>query len=79
MLVVGNMTRVPRINYRMGWPSPSYARQCVNGEAGEFGGSGWGNLGGVRAGAVSAHGRPYSVCLSLPPLSTLMLEHVSDA
>ena len=42
---------------------------------GEFGGSGWGNLGGIEAAPVRAHGRMHSLSLTLPPLSTLILEH----
>ena len=79
MLIVSNMTPVPRSNYLIGVPSGGLWRERVNSDAREFGGSGWGNLGGMHARAVSAHGRPFSVSLSLPPLSTLMLEHVPDA
>jgi len=79
MLVVSNMTPVPRSNYLLGVPLGGRWRERINSDAREFGGSGWGNLGGVEASPVSAHGRPYSVCLSLPPLSTLMLEHVPNA
>ena len=79
MLVVSNMTPVPRGNYLLGVPLGGHWRERLNSDAREFGGSGWGNLGGVEASPVSAHGRPFSVCLSLPPLSTLILEHVSDA
>ncbi len=79
MLVVCNMTPVPRSNYLIGVPLAGVWRERVNSDAYEFGGSGWGNLGGVEAGPVRAHGRPYSVCLSLPPLSTLILDHAPDA
>ncbi len=79
MLVVSNMTPVPRSNYLVGVPLGGHWRERINSDAREFGGSGWGNLGGIEASPVSAHGRPYSLCLSLPPLSTLMLEHVRDA
>ena len=78
MLVVSNMTPVPRSNYLLGVPLSGQWVERINSDAREFGGSGWGNLGGVEASPVPAHGRPYSVCLSLPPLSTLILEHVSN-
>jgi 1,4-alpha-glucan branching enzyme len=45
----------------------------LNSDAREYGGAGWGNMGGVESVPVSAHGRVESVNLTLPPLSTLML------
>jgi 1,4-alpha-glucan branching enzyme len=38
-----------------------------------YGGSGWGNLGGLEAAPVSAHGRPWSLSLTIPPLGALFL------
>ena len=78
MLVVSNLTPVPRSNYLLGVPHAGIWRERINSDAREFGGSGWGNMGGVESSPVPAHGRAQSVCLSLPPLSTLMLEHVPD-
>jgi 1,4-alpha-glucan branching enzyme len=75
LLVVSNMTPVPRTNYLLGVPAGGLWREVLNSDAIEFGGAGWGNLGGVEAMPVRAHGRPHSVCLTLPPLSTLIFEH----
>ncbi len=79
MLVVSNMTPVPRSDYLVGVPQAGYWRERVNSDAREFGGSGWGNFGGVQAQAIPAHARMHSLCLSLPPLSTLILEQVPDS
>ena len=79
VLVVSNMTPVPRTNYLLGVPAAGYWRELINSDAQEFGGAGWGNLGGVEAAPVPAHGRTHSVCLTLPPLSTLMLEWTHHA
>ena len=49
-------------------------RELLNSDAQEYGGSGMGNLGGVHAEAVPTHGRPFSVSLTLPPLSALFLK-----
>jgi len=38
-----------------------------------YGGSGLGNKGGVYAEAISSHGRPHSLSLTLPPLGALLL------
>lgn len=75
LLVVSNMTPVPRTNYLLGVPLPGFWSELINTDAVEFGGSGWGNLGGVEAAPVRSHGRMHSVCMTLPPLSTLILEH----
>ncbi|TAK82840.1 MAG: 1,4-alpha-glucan branching enzyme, partial [Aquabacterium sp.] len=73
LLVVCNLTPVPRENYRVGVPAGGRWQELLNTDAADFGGSGWGNLGGVDAEPVASHGRPYSIRLSLPPLSTLWL------
>jgi 1,4-alpha-glucan branching enzyme len=75
LLVVSNMTPVPRTNYLLGVPLGGHWHEVINTDASEFGGSGWGNFGGVEAAPVRSHGRRHSVCLTLPPLSTLILEH----
>ncbi len=79
VLVVSNMTPVPRTNYLLGVPQAGIWRELINSDAQEFGGSGWGNFGGVEAAPVRSHGRAHSVCLTLPPLSTLILEHAPHA
>lgn len=74
VLVVCNFTPVPRSDYRVGVPRPGFWRELLNSDAREYGGSGHGNLGGVTADPVSFHGRPYSLSLTLPPLSVLFLK-----
>ncbi|MFN3566042.1 MAG: alpha amylase C-terminal domain-containing protein, partial [Burkholderiaceae bacterium] len=39
-----------------------------------YGGSGAGNFGGVEAAPVGAHGRPFSLTLTLPPLAVLVFK-----
>lgn len=73
LLVVLNMTPVPRHNYRIGVPQGGMWREVVNTDAQIYGGSNLGNAGGVRADATPAHGKPHSLDLTLPPLSTLVL------
>jgi 1,4-alpha-glucan branching enzyme len=65
---------LPRENYRVGVPSGGFWRELLNSDAREYGGSGWGNFGGVMAQAKPTHGRPYSVSLTLPPLAALFLK-----
>ena len=68
ILVVCNFTPVPREGYRIGVPFGGFWGEILNSDAVEYGGSGLGNMGGKDAEKVSAHGRPYSLSLSLPPL-----------
>ena len=75
LLVACNFTPVPRENYRVGVPQGGHWREILNSDAKIYGGAGWGNLGGVQAAPVSAHGRPRSLSLTLPPLSTVVLKH----
>ncbi|MDR7606958.1 MAG: 1,4-alpha-glucan branching protein GlgB [Armatimonadota bacterium] len=71
--VVCNFTPVPRQDYRVGVPEPGRWEEVLNSDAREYGGSGWGNFGGVQAEPVARHGRPYSLRLVLPPLAVVFL------
>jgi 1,4-alpha-glucan branching enzyme len=68
VLVVCNFTPIPRVAYRVGVPVGGFWRELLNSDALEYGGSGVGNFGGVTAEAEPAHGRPFSLKLTLPPL-----------
>ncbi len=74
MLVVCNFTPVPHANYRVGVPRGGYWAEVLNSDATLYGGSGQGNLGGVEASPVPAHGRYYSLSLTLPPLGVLFFK-----
>ena len=74
VLVVCNFTPVPRANYRVGVPRGGRWRELLNSDAAIYGGSGMGNLGGVDAAPVPAHGRVHSLTLTLPPLATIVLQ-----
>ena len=78
VLVACNLTPMPRSNYVLGVPRAGYWRELLNSDSREYGGAGWGNLGGVEASPVGAHGRPHSVSLTLPPLSVLYLKGGAD-
>ena len=74
VLVVCNFTPVVRSNYAVGVPHGGVWRELLNSDASHYGGSGVGNLGGVDAAPISAHGRFHSLALTLPPLATLFLK-----
>jgi 1,4-alpha-glucan branching enzyme len=73
VLMVCNFTPVPRQEYRIGAPHGGFWREALNSDATEYGGSGMGNRGGVDADPWPQHGRPFSLALTLPPLSALFL------
>jgi 1,4-alpha-glucan branching enzyme len=79
ILVVCNFTPVPRYNYRVGVPEPGLWREVLNSDAKEYGGAGFGNLGGMEATPVTSHGRPYSVSLTVPSLATLFFKWEAPA
>ena len=74
VLVVCNFTPTPRQNYRIGAPCKGFWKEMLNSDATEYGGSGMGNLGGVEAEAIPAHGRQYSISITLPPLGVLFFK-----
>jgi len=66
--VICNMTPALRDNYRVPLPHDGVWREVLNSDAPEYGGSGKGNLGAVRAEGGGAH-------MVLPPLATVFLEY----
>ncbi|AMJ63589.1 glycogen-branching enzyme [Bosea sp. PAMC 26642] len=75
ILVIANMTPVPRHDYRIGVVKPGLWRERLNSDAGIYGGAGLGNGGERHSDAVAAHGQVQSLSLTLPPLGLLILEH----
>lgn len=71
ILVSCNFTPSPHKNYRVGVPQGGYWEEILNSDSEIYGGSGMGNMGGVDAEKISAHGKDYSLNLTLPPLSVL--------
>ena len=74
ILVACNFTPVPRDNYRIGVPYDGFWKELLNSDAAEYAGSGIGNLGGKQAEEIPTHGRPYSLSLTLPPLSAVFFK-----
>lgn len=74
VLVVCNLTPVPRYDYHIGVPRGGLWREVLNSDAKIYGGSGLGNLSGVGATAMAMHGRYNSISLTLPPLGVLFFK-----
>jgi 1,4-alpha-glucan branching enzyme len=77
--VIANFTPVPRAGYRLGLPLPGRWREILNSDAALYGGSDYGNAGGVDAKAEAHQGYPCSAEFRLPPLGTLWLVHDGNA
>jgi 1,4-alpha-glucan branching enzyme len=75
VLIVCNFTPVPRPNYRIGASRGGFWKEVLNSDATQYGGSGWGNLGGLEAVPIPLHGRAHSITLTLPPLAALFFKH----
>jgi len=76
LVVVLNLTPVPRFGYRIGVPDAPYYREVLNSDSRWYGGSDLGNLGGISVEKVPFHGYSQSLNLTLPPLSCLVLAPV---
>jgi len=68
-VVALNFTPVPRYHYRLGVPNPGLYREALNSDSGHYAGSNLGNAGLVHAEDVPWMNRPYSISITLPPLS----------
>lgn len=72
VVVACNFTPVPRHGYRIGVPRAGFWREVLNTDAGIYGGSGLGNLGGLATQDVPWHGRDHSLAVLLPPLAAVV-------
>jgi len=60
--------------YRIGVPEAGFYQELLNSDAGDYWGSGKGNLGGCWSENYAFHQLPYSLNLALPPMSVLILK-----
>jgi 1,4-alpha-glucan branching enzyme len=74
VVVVCNFTPVIRENYRIGVPTDGYYREILNTDSDIYGGSNSGNQGGAWGIPEPHAGRPFHLCLRLPPLAALFLK-----
>ena len=74
MLVVCNLTPVPRYNYRVGVPFSGFWKEILNSDSKEYWGSGHGNFGGVESTPIPIHGMRNSISLTLPPFGIIILK-----
>jgi 1,4-alpha-glucan branching enzyme len=72
VICLTNLTPVVRHDYRIGVPADGRYRELLNTDAAVYGGSGLYNA-GPEAVDVGSHGRPFSMAVTLPALTTLIL------
>jgi len=75
VVVISNMTPVPRDHYNVPMPAAGSWSERINTDAGWYGGSNTGNQGMVVARPVEGQHWPAVAELYLPPLATLILKH----
>src|SRR3569623_622934 len=78
VVVVSNMTPVPRENYRVPMPRVGGWSERINTDAGWYGGSNTGNAGKVLAHAAENSWMPAYADIFVPPLATLILKYDPD-
>lgn len=74
VVAVCNFTPQPHSHYRIGVPEPGFYKELFNSDAGQYGGSNMGNLGGKWTDDWWYHNRSYSLDLCLPPLSVVVFK-----
>ncbi len=73
-LFVFNFTPVPRTGYRIGTPVSGFYREVINSDSAFYWGSNMGNAGGVYAEDIPFQFRPYSISITIPPLSVVIFK-----
>jgi 1,4-alpha-glucan branching enzyme len=76
LVVVCNFTPETFAKYSIGVPLPGSWREVLNSDDRRYYGSGQGNQRALKTIQKSMHGRPYSINLTLPPLSATFLKNV---
>mgnify|MGYP001039832891 CR=1 FL=1 len=74
LVIVCNFTPVPRMGYRIGVPKHCFYKEILNSDSQIYWGSNLGNAGVINAEEIPWQGKPYSINITLPPLSVLIFK-----
>ena len=74
IIVILNLTPIPRENYRIGVPLPGVWKVIFNSDQGIYGGSDYPISGAVMTEEINWQGKAFSISINLPPLSALVLK-----
>jgi 1,4-alpha-glucan branching enzyme len=79
IVVIMNLTPVPRESYRIGLPLEGQYREVINSDSTYYGGSNMGNgEDPLLTETIPWMNHPYSLGLTLPPLSTIALQYEGE-
>ncbi len=78
LVFVCNFTPVPRHNYKVGVPQHAFYKEVLNSDSAEYWGSNIGNHGGLWSDELHWQNRPFSLNLTIPPLSCVILKPVYE-
>jgi 1,4-alpha-glucan branching enzyme len=73
VLIILNLTPVPRPGYRIGVPEDKTYKEIFNSDKSEFWGSGISNP-KIKTEKITSHGQAQSIEISLPPLGAIILK-----
>ncbi|MCK5684857.1 1,4-alpha-glucan branching protein GlgB [bacterium] len=74
LVFVVNFTPIARYDYILGVPEQCYYQEIFNSDSQKYGGSNVGNFGGVMAKDEGALGKEFSIGITVPPLSGIILK-----
>lgn len=74
LVFICNFTPVPRYNYRVGVPRAAIYAEVLNSDSKEYWGSDMKNSENVYSENIPWHGRPFSINVTLPPLSVIVFK-----
>ncbi|MFD0861640.1 1,4-alpha-glucan branching protein GlgB [Sungkyunkwania multivorans] len=74
LIVLCNMTPIPREQYRIGIPSKGKLKEIFNSDDKKYGGSGMLHVKPIKAEATPWHGRDFSTEVNLPPLGVVVFK-----
>jgi 1,4-alpha-glucan branching enzyme len=78
LVVVSHFTPVVLRDYRVGVPGKGSYREVLNTDAEGYGGANLGSTGAIKAEPSPWAGLEYSLCVTVPPSATLVLEPEQD-
>ena len=73
-MIACNFTPVPRTQHQLGVPEACWYDEVFNSDSLYYAGSNMGNGAGVMAEPRQRHGRPASMCVTLPPLAVVVFK-----
>jgi 1,4-alpha-glucan branching enzyme len=74
LIIILNLTPVPRPEYRIGVPLAGIWTEVLNSDDTAFYGSGKVNNSAIITEEIAWHGKAYSICLTIPPLGAVVLK-----